>query len=205
MVVDAPPNPDTACIAVAGSMARICAAAEASGLVAVAELALARRTDGRRHGLDADECDEYTADEVGALLRMSRQAARARLFLALDLLQRRPATLAALTRGDICLTRARRISEALAPVAEDVADGVEQEALRGAREQTPAQLSARLTRLVLPRDPVAAGVDVGRQRGRPLPAPPPPEAPGRLDGAAGRCGWTVTERCGGAPPPARST
>ncbi|MFC6851139.1 HNH endonuclease signature motif containing protein [Aquipuribacter hungaricus] len=154
--MDQPPSPDTACMLVAGSMARISAAAEAAGLVAVAELALRRRVEGARHGLGTDESDDYTADEVGALLRMSRQTARARLALGLDLLHRRPATLAALTRGDICLTRARRISEALAQVDDDTARQVEHQALDRAPEQTPAQASARLTRLVLRADADAA-------------------------------------------------
>lgn len=148
---------DAALTVVAVSMARVAAAAEAAGLVAVAELALHRRAEGRARGLGAEECDEFTADEIGALLRMSRNAARARLFLALDLLTRRPATLAALTRGQICPVAARRISEGLAHLSPDAADQVEQEALRLAPEQTPAQLSARLTRLVLRADAEAAG------------------------------------------------
>jgi hypothetical protein len=147
---------DAGCTAVASSMARIGSAAEAAGLVAVAELALRRRAQGARRGLSDDECDEYTADEVGALLQMSRLAARGRLVLALDLFRRRPATLAALTRGDICVVRARRISEALAVLDDEAAGAVEAEALRTAPDQTPAQLTARLARLVLRADSDAA-------------------------------------------------
>ncbi len=150
---------ETACTAVATSMARIASAAEAAGLVAVAELALRRRAEGVRRGLSADECDGYSADEVGVLLQMSRPAARARLALALDLFQHRPATLAALTRGDICLVRARRMSEALSVLPQETADAVEVDALRRAPEQTPAQLTARLSRLV-----VRADADAARRR-----------------------------------------
>lgn len=148
----AAPDVDSAYATVTASMARIAAASEAAGLVAVAELALQRREQGRARGLGPEECDEYTADEVGALLQMSRNVARARLFLPLDLFTRRPATLAALTSGQICPMRARRLSEGLAHVSPEVADGVEREALRRAPEQTPAQLTARLTRLVLRAD-----------------------------------------------------
>lgn len=147
---------DTDCTAVASDMARLTAAAEAAGLVAVARLALRRREEGSRRHLSQEECDSYTADEVGALLRLSRPAARGRLVLALDLLLHRPATLAALTRGAICAARARRISEALVVLDHAVAAGVEAEALRRAPEQTPAQLTARLTRLVLRADAEAA-------------------------------------------------
>lgn len=202
-----------AAVASLRSTAAVRASADAVELQAIATLALVRRTQAhararreaearRRAGrpglprpVDLDLVDRCTAQEVSVALWLSPVVARDRLELALELVERRPATFAALQQGRIDVVRARRITDAVRGLvglpsrpAEDepaqpaLTDGdeplrtadlaslVEAEALtpgrvarladlrpgRAAGELTPAQLSARLARLVLRADPVGA-------------------------------------------------
>lgn len=103
-------------------------------------------------------------------LRLSPVAARDRLELALELVERRPATFDAMCTGSLDVVRARRIADAVRMLSPDEASAVEAEVLRpgsvphladrrpgpAAGELTPAQLTARLGRLVLRADPHGA-------------------------------------------------
>lgn len=151
--------------------------------------------------VDLEAVDRCTAQEVSVALWLSPVVARARMQLALELVEDRPATFDALKTGQIDLVRARRIVDALrtlsadtidgatcagadadaetaadppsatqAAVRPDVAAAVEAEALypgsvplladlrpgRPAAQLTPAQLTARLARLVLRAAPASA-------------------------------------------------
>lgn len=148
------------------------------------------RTDGSRmpvSGLrvDLDLVDRCTAQELSVALWLSPVVARDRLELALELVDRRPATFEALRTGAIDLVRARRITDAVRALPADssvvddepapdgglsLAAAVEAEVLRPgsvplladvrpgrpAGQLTPAQLTARLARLVLRADPSGA-------------------------------------------------
>ena len=61
--------------------------------------------------------DRCTAQEVSLALWLSPVAARARMQLATELVLERPATFDALRTGAIDLVRARRIVEAVRPLA----------------------------------------------------------------------------------------
>lgn len=156
------------------------AAADAVELRSIAELAQLRRTEARadahahdptgRRRVDLDLVDRCTAQEVSTALWLSPVLARDRLELALELVERRPATFTALRAGDVDLVRARRITDGVRHLAPDHAAAVEAEALlpgsvpdladrhpgRLAGQLTPAQLTARLNRLALRADPHGA-------------------------------------------------
>jgi hypothetical protein len=107
---------------------------------------------------------EFAADEVGAALATSRVAAGHRLVLAVDLVERLPATLTALRAGRIDLQRARVIAEETAVLvdARDPASSaarlarVEERVPGRAWTQTPARLRASRRRAVMAADPSAA-------------------------------------------------
>lgn len=140
-----------------------------------------RGADGRHvraRQVDLELVDRCTANEVSVALWLSPVVARDRLELARELVQRRPATFDALRTGAVDLVRARRICDAVRGLPPDdpgrdgsrVADAVEAEVLspgsvplladlrpaRPAGQLTPAQLTARLGRLVLKADPAGA-------------------------------------------------
>ena len=184
------------------SSAAVRACAEAVELRAIATLVQVRRTQARvashrrtavrrrevhsraaRPALvDLEAVDRCTAQEVSLALWLSPVAARARMQLALELVEVRPATFDALRSGTIDLVRAQRIVDAVRTLGsepltgtdtdqpQDAASAVEAEALhpgsvalladlrpgRPAAELTPAQLTARLMRLVLRASPTSA-------------------------------------------------
>lgn len=169
-----PPGLDTALVDTMVQGARVAAAAEGMALAAIAGLVAGRQAAARqdllawrrehpahriaRQAWDvaAADCDESVAgevaDEVGAALRLSRRAARARVDLALDLATVAPATFAALRSGTLDVPRARRIVEALTPLhAQDpaVAARIEAELLTRAPDRTAAQVAASARRAVL--------------------------------------------------------
>jgi hypothetical protein len=84
---------------------RIVAAAQARQIRALARFA-ALRPDRSGHGMD-----EFAADEVAPLLRISRNAAHTRLHLAVQLTTRLPATLLALANGELDLYKARIVAD----------------------------------------------------------------------------------------------
>ena len=211
-----------AAVAAMSSTGFVRAAADAVELEAVATLVRVRRVQAvaaaraaarevdaarglvpgttRTRRVDVERVDQLTAQEVSVALTLSPVLARARVELAVELVHRRPATFAALQRGEVDLVRARRICDAVRalpagtdPIPDgsdghddsdspdspdspdsrepgDVAGAVEAEVLRPgsvgvladlrparpAGQLTPAQLGARLARLVLRADPAGA-------------------------------------------------
>jgi hypothetical protein len=90
---------------------------------------------------------------VAVELRLTRNAAGNRLDLAATLTKRLPATLAALDRGEIDLTRARVIADLTDALCEEHAGQVEDRVLPRAPEQNASQLRQSVRRAVLRIDP----------------------------------------------------
>ena len=82
----------------------------------------------------------FVVDEIALALTCSRYVAWSRLHTALDLVDRLPATLAALGAGRICTARARVIAEGTRVLSDDDAALVQVEVLPLAEELTPAKL-----------------------------------------------------------------
>jgi hypothetical protein len=100
--------------------------------------------------------DEFAADELAPLLRISRGAAQAQLDLAIELTRRLPATVCALERGDLDLYKARIVAAHTHPLSDTQAAAVEQLVLPRVSTQTPGQLRVALRRAVLLVDPDGA-------------------------------------------------
>src|ERR1700716_876763 len=67
---------------------------------------------------------EFAAEEVAPALRLTRNSASVRLDLATRLTRRLPATLAALSRGEIDLDKARAVVELTDPLSDEQAAAV---------------------------------------------------------------------------------
>ncbi len=89
-------------------------------------------------GLDG-ECARH---EIGAALRLSPVTAWQQTRHAADLVHRLPATLAALTAGDISVLQATHLAEAVRELPDAAAATVETRVLEAAPEQTLAQFEA---------------------------------------------------------------
>jgi Domain of unknown function (DUF222) len=100
--------------------------------------------------------DEFAADEIAPLLRISRTAAYLRLNLAVELITRLPGTLTALNDGHVDLPKVRIIAELTRVLSPEHAAAVEAQILPRAAEQTPGQLRAAVRRAVLQVDPGGA-------------------------------------------------
>lgn len=135
---------------------KIIAAAQARQLRALAHFA------SLRPGRAGEPVDEFAADEVAALLRISRVAAQSRLDLARTLQVRLPATLVALDAGELDLHKARIVADHTSPLCDRQATEVEDRVLSRAMTQTPGQLRAALRAAVLRVDP--DGAERRRQR-----------------------------------------
>ena len=124
---------------------------------------------------------EWAAPELSVALSISQPAAETMLEQSLALVQRLPAALAALEAGALHAGHLWPLLEKVAPIDDDaVRAQVEGEVLAWAagRVTTPAQLSAKLRRVVLRRDARAAARALERalrERGVSF-------APGRVDG-----------------------
>ena len=129
---------------------RVIAAAQARQLRALARFA------ELHPGVGGRTVDEFAADEIAPLLRISRNTAMARLDLTVEVSTRLPGTLAALDAGSIDLYKARIIAEVTRPLSARDAAAVEQHVLLRAGGQTPGLLRAALRRTVLRLDPHGA-------------------------------------------------
>jgi hypothetical protein len=129
---------------------RVIAAAQARQL-----RALARFAELRPNRL-GESVDEFAADEIAPLLRISHNAAQARIDLAVEMTGRLPGTLAALDRGEVDLYKARIIAEHTRTISAGQAAAVEEQVLERAADQTPGQLRAALRRAVFRIDPHGA-------------------------------------------------
>jgi hypothetical protein len=99
---------------------------------------------------------EWAAAEVAARLRLSQRTAQARLEEAVVLVERLPATLAALEAGRIGPAHARALVDLLEPVSDDKRAEAEAAALERAGSQTVDNLRARVRRIIARIDAAAA-------------------------------------------------
>ena len=112
---------------------------------------------------DPPGCDEFTADELMPVLRLSKGGAQRQVGLALALRYRLRATLAALLDGRIDVIRARIIAEATSDLSAADAAAVEARVLPRAGKQTYVALGQAVGRAVVQVDP--AGAMKRRKRG----------------------------------------
>jgi Domain of unknown function (DUF222) len=96
---------------------------------------------------------DYTEEQVAAALRLSPGHAADRLTVARTLVERLPATLTLLDRGEITYLHARRLADAVAGVDDPTARKVEERVLPRAGAQTVGQFTATLRRAVIAADP----------------------------------------------------
>lgn len=143
-----------------GACERQTAWAQARQLVAVRELAGRRLVVGE-HGEPADsalpagQVNDFAADEVAAVLSLSRSTGQRRVWLA-SALARLGATEAAFAAGQLTLTKVCAIAEGLAVLDDDAAAAAEARLLVRAPQQTLGLLRAAVRRAVLGADPSAA-------------------------------------------------
>lgn len=96
--------------------------------------------------------DEWASLEVAAVLRIAPATAASRVHLASILARQLPATLAALSCGEVSERNALQVASAVAALPDSVLRAVEQRVLPRAAEQTPGQFAATLRRAVLALD-----------------------------------------------------
>ena len=112
---------------------------------------------------DPPGCDEFTADELMPVLRLSKGGAQRQVGLALALRYRLRATLAALLDGRIDVIRARIIAEATSDLSAADAAAVEARVLPRAGKQTYVALGLAVGKALVQVDP--AGAMKRRKRG----------------------------------------
>jgi Domain of unknown function (DUF222) len=152
-------------VEVAAAAERLAAWATALQATAVAELAdRPLAVDGARVATPAEDRIRNTEMELAARLRISPWAANARVTVATRLAAALPATLAALTRGEIDYLRARTLAEATADLEPAHVAAVEERVLPRAGERTHAEHRRAVTRAVLAIDP--RGAEERHERGR---------------------------------------
>jgi Domain of unknown function (DUF222)/HNH endonuclease len=91
---------------------------------------------------------QYVVDEVAAVLRLPSRTAADRVATAQDLVARYPATLDALSRGELTLEHARALSDEALGLDDATAAQVEARVLERAAGKTPAQFRACAHRAV---------------------------------------------------------
>jgi Domain of unknown function (DUF222) len=109
--------------------------------------------DGVASDWAGKESIDYAEEQVTAALRLSPGHAADRLAIARMLVDRLPATLAMLERGEITYLHARRLAEAVAGFDAATAGKVEERVLPRAGAQTVGQFTATLRRAVIAADP----------------------------------------------------
>lgn len=100
--------------------------------------------------------DDWLREEVAAALHLSGVAAQRRVDVARDLCTRLPATLAALSAGEISYLHAVAIAEATRDLDQPALAAVEDRVTGRAASQTVAELRRSVTRAVLAADPARA-------------------------------------------------
>src|SRR4051812_48345737 len=106
---------------------------------------IAARSDGRSR-----------SDQVALLLTWSSTHAADQAALAEGVVERLPASLAGMERGEIGLYKGRTVHELTMNLSPDLAREVEERVLEKAAEQTGAQMRQRARRIVLRVDPAGA-------------------------------------------------
>src|SRR5437588_1682978 len=100
--------------------------------------------------------NEFAADEVAPALRLTRTAAVNRLALAATLTTRLSGALAALTSGEIDLTKVRSLANHTDPLSDEKAQAVQDAVLPRAGRQAASQTGAAIRRAVIRIDPEGA-------------------------------------------------
>ena len=144
---------DDELIGVLRAARRLASWSAAMELAAVADLARRRTSapEANGHGSVGD----HISDEIAVALTLTGRAADALLDFAL-VLDRLPATMAALADGRIDRCKAAVIADEVTGLSRDHAAAVEQQVLDRAPGQTSGQLRASTRRAVLAADPAAA-------------------------------------------------
>jgi hypothetical protein len=125
-----------------GAWERLIAWAQAAQLLEIARFAT------EATGPAPEDTAASVAAEVGLMTRVAPRTAQARVDLAVTLLERLPATLAALSAGTISLPSARAIADETVSLDTAGAAGAENRVLRRAGHQTPGQVRAATRRAV---------------------------------------------------------
>lgn len=105
--------------------------------------------DGRALDWSGQESIDYTEEQVGAALRLSPGTAATRLAVGRTLVDRLPATLTMLARGEISYLHAKKLAEAVADLDRQATAEVEQRVLRRAAQQTVGQFGSAVARAVI--------------------------------------------------------
>lgn len=108
---------------------------------------------GRALDWSGTESVDYTREQVGAALRLSPGHAADRLAIARALVDRLPATLNMLERGELTYLHARKVADAVAPFDAAIAGQIEQRVLPCAPQQTVGQFGTSVRRAVIAADP----------------------------------------------------
>ncbi|MCZ6661977.1 MAG: DUF222 domain-containing protein, partial [Actinobacteria bacterium] len=106
--------------------------------------------------IDDAEVLEFSADEIGAALSLTRRAADSDLGLALEIRERLPMVWEALAAGHIDLRKARTITTGTGHLPEEDARRVVERVIGQAGRLTTGQLAARIARLCVEADPESA-------------------------------------------------
>jgi hypothetical protein len=106
--------------------------------------------------VDDPEVLEFSVDEIGAALCLTRRAADSDLGLALEIRERLPMVWVALQSGSIDLRRARIISTGTLHLSEDSARHIVEKILDQASQLTTGQLAARINRISIEAEPETA-------------------------------------------------
>ncbi len=141
------------CLSLMAAVRRRIAGLEAVMLRAQARLAALRPTppgEGNPAG------PGWAAEEIAAELTLSPAAAAASVELAVTVVDRLPATLAALETGAIDLGRVRAVAETTAALSADKAAAVERKVLARGGRGSPSLFRQALRRAVLSADPDGA-------------------------------------------------
>jgi len=130
-----------------GGWERVIAWAQAAQLREIAGLARAAEGD-TAFGDDPEQVYSSVCAEVGLMCRVAARTARSRVDDALALAERLPATLAALSAGDVSLSSARAIVEETHGLDESLLPTAERQVLARAAERTAGQIRAQAKRVV---------------------------------------------------------
>ena len=122
-------------------------------LVQAAQQQVLASLDGRAVDWSGTKVVDYTREQVGAALRLSPGSAEHRLTTARTLVERLPATLGLLRRGQLSYLHAMKLADAITPFDDQTAAKIEQRVLTRAADQTLSQFGASLRRAVIAADP----------------------------------------------------
>jgi hypothetical protein len=138
---------------VARARRRLVAHQEAQLLADLHRVARVVPDHGRQAGRREPGRYPWAETEAAFALRWSHGRAADQLVFADEVIDRLPQVFDALDAGELDVPKARAICDAVVDLGDDIARGVVDKVVDKAREQTTAELRARLRRLVLAADP----------------------------------------------------